>query len=185
LDEKVAGRLARFLAGRRRGRQEARFLKQWTGSETVLRYLFALESRIAPAQGSPASPGARPNTSAARDLYAIYADNNNTYFSGALTPPRQICWSRRSACCRTGYYNPMNNSITISRALSAPEVPEFIVAFVLYHEMLHQESRLTLLGGQGRVHDKAFREAERKFSRYAEAVSWLKRLAEEKRISPD
>ncbi|MDR2733800.1 MAG: hypothetical protein LBC99_04035 [Spirochaetota bacterium] len=170
-------RLARFLTSRRRREvQESRFLKQWTGSEPVLQYFFALERHIDLSQQKPAD--------AAHDLQAMYAANNDTYFSGTLAPS-ELCWSPRLACCRTGYYNPMDNSITISRALNSPEVPEFVVAFVLYHEMLHQQSRLALLRGLGRAHDKAFREAERKFPRYAEAAAWLDRLAQGKKISPD
>jgi hypothetical protein len=177
----ITGRLAKFLLSRGtrrsgRVRQEAQFLKQWVGTEHVLRYLFALEERITISR--------QESCGAVYDLQAIYMENNKMYFADALRPS-ELCWSQHLACCRTGYYNPLDNSITISRALDAPDVPEFVVAFVLYHEMLHQESRRALLGKPGRVHDKAFRAAERKFSRYDQAESWLKRLAENGRVIPD
>lgn len=175
----VPERLARFLvSGSRRTQstlRETRFLKQWMGSEQALQYFFALERHIDLSRQAPVG--------AAHDLRAIYLAVNEEYFSGSLMPS-ELRWSPRAARCRTGYYNPMDNSITISRVLDAPDVPEFVVAFVVYHEMLHQQARLALLRGEGRSHDKAFREAERKFAHYAKAAAWLDRLAKGKAISP-
>jgi len=176
LDESgdVPRRLARFLSGRRRrSAQDRQTLKQWLGTERVLEYARTLERHT-----TYSSRNSRGKT---YDLAALYAAINQEYFSGSLCPP-ELCWSRRQAHCRTGYYDSMKNCITLSRALDAPEVPEYVIRFVLYHEMLHQEARLALMGRTRRAHDAAFRKAERKFTHYAEAEAYLKALARKKRV---
>jgi hypothetical protein len=66
----------------------------------------------------------------------------------------------------------------ISRSLDVPEVPEFLVEYVLYHEMLHVKHRPRIISGRRINHHAAFRADERRFAYYAEAMAYLDRLAE-------
>jgi hypothetical protein len=190
LDESgdVPRRLARFLmksctqsrrAARNRSSssaaQDQRILSQWLHSERVLEYVQALERYTAYSV----------HTSRGRtyDLAKMYASINQEYFAGSLSQP-ELCWSRRQAFRRTGTYDLIRNCITISSALDAPDVPDYVVRFVLYHEMLHQEARLALMQDTNEkrdIHGKTFRTAERKFPQYEEASAYLETLARKKR----
>ena len=182
LDEsgKAPRRLAKFLAKlytqksradrseSSRALQEKQALRRWVSSEKVLAYLQALERHT--------TYSSHQSRGQAYDLSALYDAVNREYFSGSLTPP-ELCWSRRQAVRRTGYYDPMKNTITLSLALDDPGVPEYVVRFILYHEMLHQEARFSLMEEKRRVHDAAFRKAERRFAQYEEATAYLETLA--------
>lgn len=110
------------------------------------------------------------------DLKAMFEQLNRRYF-GARLEQQGLYWTRSQARCRTGYYNPVSGEIHISAALDNTAVPEYVVAFVLYHEMLHMEQGADLLKRGRRVHNKAFRERERAFPAYHEAEAFLQRLA--------
>jgi hypothetical protein len=184
LDESgdVPRRLAKFLVGHcaqgrrpRKSEHEQRAFNQWMRSERVLEYVRTLEQHT-----SYSEYKAQGRT---YDLAAMYTDVNREYFSNSLSQP-ELCWSRHQAYCRVGYYNSMKNSITISSALDFPEVPEYVVRFVLYHEMLHQEARLALMQdtkGKRSIHGADFRKAERKFTHYEEASAYLSALAKNRR----
>ena len=49
-----------------------------------------------------------------------------------------------------------DRSIKINKILNSPDIPRFVIEFVLYHEMLH-----TVLPNNG--HDRVFKERESKF----------------------
>lgn len=92
-------------------------------------------------------------------------------------PPR-LSWSKTRSRRRFGHQDPDHDCIVISRVLDDPEVPAFVLDYVVHHELLHivhpprQGS-----GGKRIVHHKAFREAEARFPRRDEAERWLERLA--------
>jgi hypothetical protein len=56
-------------------------------------------------------------------------------------------------------------------------VPEFLVEFVLYHEMLHMKHQPRLVNGRRVYHTAAFRADEKRFARYEQALEWIDRLA--------
>jgi len=203
LDEsgEVPRRLAAFLCGRSRNVSRERLaLRECLGSEMVRLYLESIDrameclcaydsawsesaAGLCPARSAEGtrgheSPSFASATARGRfyDLAAIYSANNKEYFSNELCMP-ELSWSQRMAYRRVGYYDPLTNSITLSRALDAADIPEYVVAYVLYHEMLHQAARFALLANPGRVHGAAFRAEERRFPRSSEAARFLKKLS--------
>jgi hypothetical protein len=59
-------------------------------------------------------------------------------------------------------------------------VPEFLVEFVLYHEMLHMKHRPKLSNGRRVYHTAAFRADERRFDYYDAAMAELEKLSNRK-----
>jgi hypothetical protein len=47
----------------------------------------------------------------------------------------------------------------------------------MYHELLHRDLGVPLVNGRRQIHNRAFREAERRFRQYELAESALKLLA--------
>jgi hypothetical protein len=112
------------------------------------------------------------------DLDAILRELRAAYFpaSGPVT----IGWGRWSGqaprrSMRFGAYFPDTCHIRIHPALDQAFVPRFFVAFIVYHELLHHFMPAIQVNGRQYVHTKAFRQRERAFPRYAEAVAWRQR----------
>ncbi len=74
------------------------------------------------------------------DLKAIYDDLNKDYFDNALK--LHITWfgktqsSKRSRIVFGLYYDPLK-LIKINRLLDQTLFPDYVVSYVIYHEMLH------------------------------------------------
>jgi predicted metal-dependent hydrolase len=93
-----------------------------------------------------------------------------------FTKVNGISWSPKYSIRRIGYYLERDDIIVISKTLDHPSVPEYVVEFVVYHELLHK-----LLGTQKGlkkqiIHGKKFLEMERRFYLYDEANLWLKNV---------
>lgn len=92
-------------------------------------------------------------------LEDIYNDLNRRYFNGKIDVER-IGWGLRSSRKRMGHYDPTHHTITVSPVLDAPGVPEFVVRFIVYHEMLHALFDRTCAVGRKKHHSREFRAAE-------------------------
>jgi hypothetical protein len=128
-------------------------------------------------------PGARRSSQRAREEPGLFRSLpesflrvNAQYFGGRMTSPH-LCWSPVRARRIVGTYQERSDRMVLSRRLDSPRVPEFVLDFVMYHELLHKA-----LGtgrrqdGRRRMHGPEFRRLERRFQRYREAEEWLTRL---------
>ena len=120
--------------------------------------------------------GSRAARGLVYDLEELFDELNARYFDGTLTRPHLI-WSRRAAQRTFGHYKPATDTITLSRRLDDPAVPREVVAFVLYHEMLHKAMGVKRSKGRRYVHTPDFRRRERVFEHYEEAQAVLRTLA--------
>lgn len=115
------------------------------------------------------------------DLQAMFAQLNHEYLNNAIQA--DITWgqnrksprgARRSI--RLGSYAPLEQLIRIHPVLDSVFVPEFFVASVVYHEMLHEVHGVPLRKSPGKtrreIHSPAFRKDEAKFAHHAEAMQW-------------
>jgi hypothetical protein len=109
------------------------------------------------------------------DLQSMYHRLNERYFDCALPYPR-LGWSARSWRAQLGCFDPALNQIVINRVLDGRGVPEYVVAYVLYHEMLHQKHPVKFARCRRESHSSAFRREERQFSDYAQAMKFLSRF---------
>ena len=110
------------------------------------------------------------------NLQAIFDDLNTRYFAGAIRA--RITWGprtrRRSGreSIKLGSYAVEEELIRIHPVLDAADVPEFFLAWIIYHEMLHEVHDMPVVDGRRVYHTPEFRRAEARFERYAEAVLW-------------
>jgi hypothetical protein len=111
------------------------------------------------------------------DLDAIFQRINADYFQGKLDRPR-LTWNKMLTHRKFGHYQPATDTLMISITLDQPEIPIFLVEFIMYHELLHKEMGLKIKNGRRYAHYKDFLEAEAKFEHYREAKEWLSRLGD-------
>ncbi len=111
------------------------------------------------------------------DLQTLYNKINNRYFGGELD--LKITWfGQRGAKVRTkctlGLYHDMVKLVKINRLLDTAKVPEYVIEYVIYHEMVHavcpayKDEK-----GRNCIHTKEFKERERNFLEFEEAREWL------------
>jgi hypothetical protein len=115
------------------------------------------------------------------DLQAIFDRLNAEQFEDRIEA--RIGWGpvrsgRRRRTVKTGVYVQDARLIRIHPTLDRPEVPEFYVAAVVFHEMLHQAVPAREVRGRRVVHGPDFRRRERAYPDHARARAW-----EEKNLS--
>lgn len=113
---------------------------------------------------------------AAHDLAAAFDRVNAQFFAGQMPRPR-LTWSRVFTGRKFGHYDSLRDTVMLSSTLDQPSVPEFVIDYLLYHELLHKHLGVRLVNGRRYVHTPEFYAAERKFPRHAEAETILQRLA--------
>lgn len=144
-------------------------------SATLLRrYIDHHEHLIRPSVEPRAQPidvqGAHHN------LKAIFDELNAEYFGGTIGA--RITWgprTRRRAgreSIKLGSYSVEEQLIRIHPVLDAADVPRFFIAWIIYHEMLHEVHDMPIVDGRRVYHTPEFRRAEARFEHYAESVLW-------------
>jgi hypothetical protein len=110
------------------------------------------------------------------NLREIFDELNAAYFDGRIRA--KITWGprgrrkRRRDSIKLGSYTFEDQIIRIHPVLDAADVPRFFVAWIVYHEMLHEVHDMPIVDGRRMYHTSEFRRAEAQFDRYAEAVLW-------------
>ncbi len=111
----------------------------------------------------------------AHDLAPMFARLNRRYFSGRLRCPR-LGWSGRALRRQLGCFDPGVDQIVMNMRLDRPEVPAFVVEYVLYHEMLHVKHPIRAASCGLQAHSAAFRREERRFAHFDRARRFLERM---------
>jgi len=106
-------------------------------------------------------------------LTALFDELNRQYFKGRL-PPVRLGWSLRRSRRILGHFDPSHRSITLSRWLDHPRVPEVVVRYVLFHEMLHAKFLAGTYFDVRNPHSRQFREEEQTFRGHEEARNWIR-----------
>lgn len=109
------------------------------------------------------------------DLQAIFDELNRDHFGGAVEAA--IGWGReaprrRRRSIKMGTYFHDTRVIRIHPALDRPEVPEFFVRFIVFHEMLHHVVQPVTVGGRRVSHTPEFRRREQAYPEYDRAIAW-------------
>ncbi|MEM7582411.1 MAG: hypothetical protein AAF560_03445 [Acidobacteriota bacterium] len=120
------------------------------------------------------------------DLRNLRDEINQQYFDGKLSV--DITWgrafrrrSRRRGCgfsVRLGTYTERDQLVRIHRCLDQATVPQYVVAAVVYHEMLHAAIPPVVKNGRRHVHTREFRRRERLFQHHQRAERWIDRNLE-------
>ena len=106
------------------------------------------------------------------DLDSIFEKLNEIYFDPLLSKT-VLSWSKQKTYRRLGHYDPAHNSIIISKSLDNKKVPEFVVEYVVYHEMLHIKHPTLVKNGRRYSHTPEFKFDEEKFDFFYEAEKWI------------
>jgi hypothetical protein len=118
------------------------------------------------------------------DLAAIYRSLNEQYF-GKRVEIGTVGWGLRASWRRLGHYDPLHQTITVSPVLDSPRVPQSVLAYLVYHEMLHAVFEDSVSPGRKRHHPPEFRRAERAYPTYDSARKFLDRFCKNKAQEPD
>jgi hypothetical protein len=122
--------------------------------------------RLGPARGST------------YDLTALASEERERWLDGRVDVP--IGWGRwsprqpRRRSLRLGHFGWHPPHIAIHPVLDDPTVPELVVRFIVFHELLHGDSPPVKGGGRRRVvHSRAFRVRERAHPDHDAAEAWI------------
>ena len=107
------------------------------------------------------------------DLTKIFNQLNALYFGNNLKIP-VLGWSRKNSYWRLGFYDKERDLLVISRVFDQSAVPEDIVRYMVYHEMLHIYYPSERKNGRRVIHPPAFRKTEKQFPGYQDIQNWLK-----------
>jgi hypothetical protein len=110
------------------------------------------------------------------DLQASFDRVNAEYFNGRMPRPR-LTWNRVFTGRKFGHYDFLRDTVMLSSTLDQPKVPQFVLDYVMYHELLHKEMGVDVVNGRRYAHTREFYDAERRFPRLAEADAILNDLA--------
>jgi hypothetical protein len=112
------------------------------------------------------------------DLQIIFDRLNSLHFSGGLQA--RITWGpvtsrgRRRRSIKMGSFAVEDRIIRIHPALDQDCVPDYFVAWIVYHEMLHGKHEVKRENGRRRFHSAEFLAEERLFPDYERACAWEK-----------
>jgi hypothetical protein len=113
------------------------------------------------------------------DLRQLYDELNALYFDNRIDAA--ITWGartgrpRRRNSIKMGSYSVEDRLIRIHRSLDRAFVPKFFVAWIVFHEMLHQVHDIRVKNGRREFHSKEFLADEAQFEQYEEARTWERR----------
>ena len=108
-------------------------------------------------------------------LEEIFEDLNRRFFHGLMGRP-QLTWSQNHARNHLGHYDPAHNTIVISRIFDHPQVPRYVVEYIVFHEMLHLKHPVKLRGSRRCVHSAEFLAEEKMFPGLETARKFLRIL---------
>lgn len=112
-----------------------------------------------------------------RNLSERFDALNRKFFDGQLERPL-LSWTAKRTRHTFGHHDEALDTIVISKSLDDERIPETVLDYVLYHEMLHLKlgSRYSA-DGRRLVHTATFRKWEERFPKFEEAEQWLEKLA--------
>lgn len=113
------------------------------------------------------------------DLDSIYNRLNEEYFGGSLD--LMITWfgkllQRNRSRVTFGLYHDQLRLIKINRMMDSPSFPDYVIDFVVYHEMIHHVCPAYYDdNGRHHIHSKEFKEREQQFKHFDLANDWIKK----------
>ena len=121
--------------------------------------------------------GPRPDNAKGRwqNLDVNFDRLNAEYFSGKMERPR-LAWSATRSRRILGRYDATHHTIFVSLVFDSPLTPDFVLDYILYHELLHIHHPSRARDCRSINHTPEFRADEQKFKSYKKATDWIKKL---------
>ena len=107
---------------------------------------------------------------------AVVLEEYSEVFAGVNVP--EITWSKEaSRARRLAFHDPAFEQIVVNKFFDSPRVPDYVVKYLVFHELLHEKH--DVLYGRGKslrrtVHPATFKNDEKKFADYGKATEWLR-----------
>ncbi len=142
-------------------------------------YIDANQSKIRRARPSRSASLALETQGELHDLQELYDELNQRYFNGTIDA--RITWGqraqpgarrRRRNSIKMGSYSVEDRLVRIHPSLDRPFVPRYFVAWIVYHEMLHQKHDIPVVDGRRQFHTPSFLAEERLFDEFERAQQW-------------
>lgn len=120
----------------------------------------------------------RPATASghAHSLDESFERVNADYFAGSMPKPT-LHWNSVMTLRKFGHYDSARDIVMLSISLDDPSVPQSLVDYVMYHELLHKKHGVKLANGRRMAHTPAFRKDDQGFKGYEDAMAQLNKLA--------
>lgn len=108
------------------------------------------------------------------DLDASFDRVNSRYFNDEITGVL-FTWGQDSR--RTlAHFDASHNTIVVSKKFDQKKVPDFLLDYIVYHELLHFIIPTRIWNGRRIIHPTEFREKEKQFHAYEKSNRLLKTL---------
>jgi hypothetical protein len=139
--------------------------------EAVHEYANEFQPRL----GAP-SPRVQSPVGTHHDLRRVLRQQSRRFFGGAFQA--RIGWSRGTRgrvrhSIRLGSWSPEHQLIRVHPVLDAADVPDFVVRFIVFHEMLHAALDGTE-GRRGPAHSAEFRRREAMHPDAPTTEAWIR-----------
>lgn len=108
------------------------------------------------------------------NLGEVFARVNAEYFGGQLSRPR-LTWNHTLSQRKMAHYQPATDTLMVSISLDSTRVPDYVIDFVMYHDLLHKKLDVKVVDGRRYAHTPEFHAEERKFRQYEQAMAFLQR----------
>ena len=112
----------------------------------------------------------------AHDLSAAFERVNAQYFENAIQRPCLV-WSRQLTGRKFGHYDFIQDTVMLSRTLDQHDVPDLLVDYIMFHELLHKKHGIRWANGRHHAHTPDFRREEQRFAGHRDAEKMLQALA--------
>lgn len=111
-----------------------------------------------------------------RNLAESFERVNRSYFNGSMNRPR-LAWSQTFTFRKFGHYDRTHDTVMVSMSLDREDVPEYVIDFIVYHELLHKKLGIRWSNGRSFNHTSDFIRREKQFRQYHESKAILNKLA--------
>ncbi len=110
------------------------------------------------------------------DLEKSFNRVNHDFFNDKLIKPHLV-WNNRITRRKFGHYQEDTKTVMVSISLDHHRVPEYVIDYVMYHELLHQKLGARLKNDRRYTHTPEFKKKELDFPRIEEAQQFLSKLS--------
>ena len=110
------------------------------------------------------------------DLGEVFTRVNEDYFNGTMSLPHLV-WSDRNTQRKFGHFQEETDTVLISRTLDQPGVPQYVLDYVMYHELLHKKLGSRKNKNRRYTHTSEFRRLESVYKELNKAQNMLKKIA--------
>lgn len=115
-------------------------------------------------------------TGSHQDLEIIFNRVNARYFNNQMGKP-QLSWSNSLTFRKFGHYQPSTDSLMISASLDNIRIPEYVLDFAMYHELLHKHLGYHVINSRRISHHTEFRKLERQFPEFEQAQKYISEMS--------